>query len=57
MSSHFLDTQIDYFFLFSEDLNTSFVIIIGDTFYRRHYINILDSEIQSKPRRISGILN
>jgi len=36
MSSHFLDTQIDYFFLFSEDLNTSFVIIIGDTFYRRH---------------------
>ncbi len=57
MSSHFLDTQIDYFFLFSEDLNTSFVIIIGDTLYRRHYINILDSEIQSKPRRISGILN
>lgn len=48
MSSHFLDTQIDYFFLFSEDLNTSFVIIIGDTFYRRHYIKILDSEIQSK---------
>ena len=57
MSSHFLDTQIDYFFIFSEDLNTPFVIIIGDTFYRRHYIKILDSEIQSKQRSISGILN
>ncbi len=33
MSSHFLDTQIDYFFLNYEDLNTSFIIIIGDTVY------------------------